>query len=141
MGIQLTVELVIGDDGSIDQDKSETAFQGALLKYRADREMEGTQIAAAVSDLFDQYKGTAVPMPAVCSMTAQKLGAQPENFKVLHDRVADYIRANSQGDAVDDGTKDGTVQRPNSLFVIAKGKGGGVTRRADRPVKAEPATK
>lgn len=131
---QITITLVT-EGGKVDQDKSEAAFRGALLKYVAERETEGTLIEEAVSALFDQYKGAAINMPAVCSMTAQRLNAQPENFKVLSDRVAEYVRANSQETGNE---KEGTlVEHPDSLFIIAKGKGGGVSRRADRPVKTD----
>lgn len=134
MGIQLTTSLVL-EGGKIDQDKSEAAFRGALLKYVAERETEGTLIEEAVDALFTQYKSASINMPAVCSMAAQRLGAQPENFKVLSDRVAEYIRANSQETGSE---KDGNlVQHPDSKFVIAKGKGGGVYVRADRPAKSD----
>lgn len=134
MGIQITTNLVT-EDGKIDQDKSEAAFRSNLLRYVAERETEGTLIAEGVAALFDQYKGAAINMPAVCSMTAQRLGAQPENFKVLSDRVAEYVRANSQETGSE---KEGTLtEHPDSLFVIAKGKGGGVSRRADRVTKTD----
>ena len=131
MGTSLTVQLV-ETDGLIDQDASHAAFTTALSKHIAEREVEQTQIASAVSDLFDQYKGSSINMPALASMTAQKLNAQPENFKVLSERVLDYVRANAQGETA----KDGSVERPESVFVIGKGKGGGCYRRADRPAKA-----
>ena len=131
---QITISLVT-EAGKVNQDKSEAAFRGALLKYIAERETEGTLIEEAVSALFDQYKGAAINMPAVASMTAQRLGAQPENFKVLSDRVAEYVRANSQETGSE---KEGNlVQHPESMFIIAKGKGGGVSRRADRVTKTD----
>lgn len=130
MATSLTVQLV-DTDGHIDQAQSEAAFRSALLKHIAERETEQEQIAEAVSALFDQYKGASINMPAVASMTAQRLNAQPETFKVLSERVLDYVRANSQGET----QEDGTVERPDSLFVIGKGKGGGCYRRADRPAK------
>jgi len=134
MGINLTVTLVT-EDGVINQEKSTEAFRGALLRYVAGRETEDALIQEAVTSLFDQFKGQAIPMPAVCSMTAQKLNAVPENFKILSDRVGDYVRANSQETGSE---KEGNlVEHPDSLFVIAKGKGGGVSRRADRPVKTD----
>lgn len=134
MSISLTVELVT-TDGHIDIEASAQAFRTAALKRQAELETEQGQIAEATSALFDQYKGQAIPMPTVGSMVAQKLNAQPENFKVLSDRVLDYVRANSQGEV-----KDGVAERPDSLFVIGKGKNGGCYRRADRPAKAPAAT-
>lgn len=133
MSITLTVALVLAADGTIDQDQSEQAFHGALVKRTAELETEQVEIAEAVSALFDQYPGASINMPAVASMTAQRLNAQPENFKVLSDRVLDYVRQNAQGDTA----KDGSVERPDSLFVIGKGKGGGCYRRADKPAKTD----
>lgn len=130
--LEITTTLV-ADGGKIDIDASTQAFRTAALKRQAELETEGAEIAQAVEELFDQYRGKAIPMPTVGSMVAQKLNAQPENFKVLSDRVLDYVRANSQTTGSEE---DGTlVQHPDSLFVIGKGKGGGAYRRADAPVK------
>ena len=131
MSISLTVDLVT-QDGHIDIDASTAAFRSAAIKRQAELETEQTEIADAVTALFDQYRGQAIPMPTVGSMVAQKLNAQPENFKVLSDRVLDYVRQNSQGEV-----KDGVAARPDSEFVIGKGKNGGCYRRADRPAKTE----
>jgi hypothetical protein len=128
----LTVDLVLSG-GSIDQAASEQAFRTALSRRIAELETEQGQIADATAELFDQYRGQAIPMPTVGSMVAQKLNAQPENHAVLSERVKGYVRANSQE------TKDAAgnvTQHPDSLFVIGKGKNGGVSRRADRPAKA-----
>jgi hypothetical protein len=121
MSTSLTVTLVLAAGGAIDQDASRAAFNTALSKYIAEREVEQTQIAQATSETFDQYKGASINMPALASMVAQKLNAQPANFKVLSERVLQYVRDNAQGE--------------DSLFVIGKGKGGGCSRRADRPAK------
>lgn len=121
MGTSLSVTLV-ETDGRIDADKSRAAFDTVLSNLIAERDVEVGQIASAVEALFDTYKGKPIAMPALASMAAQKLNAQPENFKTLSERVLDYVRANSKGDS--------------SLFVIGKGKGGGCYRRADAPVKA-----
>src|SRR6185369_726615 len=126
--LEITTTLV-ADGGKIDIDASTQAFRTAALKRQAELETEGAEIAQACEELFDQYRGKAIPMPTVGSMVAQKLNAQPENFKVLSDRVLDYVRANSQTTGSEE---DGTlVQHPDSLFVIGKGKGGGAYRRAD----------
>lgn len=130
MSTSLTVDLVLRD-GHIDQAASEAAFRTALLRTIAEAETQAQQIGEVVSDLFDQYKGAAIGMPALASMAAQKLNAQPENFKVLSDRVLDYVRSNSQTTGSEEAGN--LVEHPNSLFVIAKGKGGGCYRRADRP--------
>ncbi len=132
MTISLTIDLVL-TDGSIDLDASTQAFRSAAVRRQAELETEQEQIAEAVSALYDRFPGQAIGMPAVASMTAQALNAQPENFKVLSDRVLDYVRSNSQETG---SAKEGTlVSHPDSLFVIAKGKNGGCYRRADRPAK------
>ncbi len=130
MSITLTVELVTAG-GHIDQAASERAFSQALVKRMAELETEQEQIAAATTELFDQYLGQAIAMPTLGSLVAQKLNAVPENHAVLSERAKQYVRANSQGKVT-----DGVEERPDSLFVIGKGKNGGVTRRADRPAKA-----
>lgn len=130
MSTSITVELVLSG-GHIDQDASEQAFRSALTRRMAELETEQTEIAAAVTELFDQYRGQPIAMPTLGSLVASKLNAVPENHAVLSERAKDYVRANAQGKVT-----DGTEERPNSLFVIGKGKNGGVSRRADRPAKA-----
>lgn len=116
MSTNLTVELVI-TDGLVDQAASEKAFRTALVKYTAERETELSSIADAVGAVFDAHKGASINMPAVAHYALTGLNAQPENFKTLETRVMEYVRENAKGDS--------------SIFVIAKGKKGGVTRRAD----------
>lgn len=138
MSTSITVDLTV-TDGLVDIDASIATFRTAALKRQAELETEGAEIAQACSELFDQYRGKAIPMPTVGSMVAQKLNAQPENFKVLSDRVLDYVRANSQTTGSEE---DGDlVQHPDSLFVIGKGKGGGCSRRADVVAKPAKGTK
>jgi hypothetical protein len=136
MTISLTVDLVT-QDGHIDIDASTQAFRSAALKRQAELETEGAEIAQAVSDLFDTHQ-KAIAMPVLGSLVAQKLNAQPENFKVLSERALDYVRANSQERKAADGT---VTKYEDSLFVIGKGKNGGCYRRADRPAPAAPAAK
>jgi hypothetical protein len=133
--LDITVTLV-QTDGRIDLDQSTAAFRSAALKRQAELETEKTEIAAAVSAIFDQHYGKSIPMPTLGSMVAQALNAQPENFAVLSERALNYVRENSQGEV-----KDGVEERPNSLFVISKGKGGGCGRRADLPVKPAKGSK
>lgn len=129
----LTITLVRHTDGSIDEAGSTRAFSAALAKHVAERETEVATIAAAVNGVFDRYLGASINMPALASMALQSLNVQPENFKALELRCLEYVRENAQGDKAE----DGTVANPSSTFVIGKGKGGGVTRRCDRPAKAE----
>lgn len=119
MSISLTVQLTeVG--GRIDQAAAQTAFNSALLALIAEREVETEHLARAVGELFDQHMGKPIQMPTLGSMVAQKLNAQPENFKTLSGRACEYVRANADG-------------KGDNLYQIAKGKGGGVKRVSDLP--------
>ncbi len=128
MSISITVDCVL-TDGRINESATLEACRAAVLRTKAERETQESEIASQVEALFDTHLGKAIGMPALGSMVAQKLNAQPENFKALSDRVLDYVRANSQ----ETGPEGARVQHPDSTFVIAKGKNGGCYRRADRP--------
>jgi len=117
MASTLTVTLVRCEDGSVDVAGSEAAFSGALVKYIAERETEGTEIALAVESVFDKLNGARGNMPYVVNQALQALNVQPENHKVLSEKVAEFIRANAQGD--------------EAVYHIGKGKAGGVIRLSD----------
>lgn len=125
--MQTTITITVD---TADQTAAELAFRGAFSRRVAELETEEAQIAEVVSELFDTYRSEPLRMPTLASMACTKLNAQPTNFAVLSERVLNYVRANSQGKAL----ADGTVERPDSLFVISKGKNGGAARRADLPV-------
>lgn len=131
MATLLTLALVLGSDGKVDKAATLASCDSAIDKYVAQRETEQATIAECVGAIFDQYKGATLNMPFVQNEACRRLNASPANFKVLQDLAADYVRENSQGAK----KEDGTVERPDSLFLITKGKGGGVTRRADAPAK------
>lgn len=130
MSTTLTVALVRGDDGSIDESASLDAFQDALATHIAERELEQGTISKAVSAVFDSHKGTRCNMPYVVSQALVALNAQPANYKVLTERVQAYIRENA-----------GEERSSGKLFKIGKGKGGGVTRWSDTPEKPAAETK
>ena len=136
MNIMLSIALVRGVDGSIDQDACLAGCKTAITKYVAERETEEATIALAVNDLFDEHKGARLNMPYVQNEALRRLNVQPENFKTLSERVAQYVRDHAQGEKAE----DGSFERPDSLFLINKGKGGGVARRADLPVKTDEKT-
>ncbi len=131
MNQYLTVELVT-TDGQIDLAESEVSFHTALVKRIAEQGVELDRIQVALDELFTENLGKSIAMPTVGSLVANKLGAVYENFQTLSTRTQEYVRANSQG-KVDKATK--VAERPNSIFVVSKGVGGGVSRRADIPVK------
>ena len=102
-----------GTDGSIDVAASANAYAKALTEWSALNEIPAEQITEAVNSVLDLHPGR-IPMPALLSITVQQLGATPENFKVLSDRVHAYV----------------TGQTKAGLLFVIKGKGGGVSRSA-----------
>jgi hypothetical protein len=103
--------------GSVDVAASADAYAAALTKWVSENELPVDSIANAVNTVLDRYAGQRISMPALLSMAAQELGATPETFKVLSNRVHSYVKGQT------------TAER---LFVI-KGSGGGVSR--ERPAK------
>lgn len=124
----LLIALVLGSDGKTDKAATLASCGDAIDLYTAERETEEATIADAVGALFDEHKGAALNMPYVCNEACRSLNVQPANFKALTERVAEYVREHAQGEKVGE-----TWERPESEFVISKGKGGGVRRRADIP--------
>lgn len=126
----LNITLVNGNDGSVDVDASLTVAEDTIRAYAASQRADEETIQAALDQVFDSRPGVKMNMPFVINQTLTLMGVseQPTNYKVLNDRVHAYISANSQG-KTDKETK--LVERPESRFVIGKGKGGGVGRRAD----------
>lgn len=131
MNIVIASYAVRSSNGSIDHDSTLAKFAGDLLAFEAMQEAESANIGAAVHALFDKFKGARLNMPFVTGEVLRALNATPDNYKALTEKVQGFVRRESQGEVFD----DGTVERPNSTFVIGKGKGGGVARRADLPRK------
>lgn len=111
-------DFIVRNNGSIDLEASRAKFTAALELYTAERETEDASVADAVNAVFDQYKGAAVNLPALKSLALGKLNATHAQFALLSDRVGNYVKANP------------------SLFEVKKGKGGGVSRLADKPAPA-----
>jgi len=124
MATSITTELVLDSDGRIDSDATEAVFHSALVTRIAERELEQGMIAEKVLELFEQFKGSRINLPAIASMVAQKLNAQPANFKVISERVANYVRENADGKGA-------------ALFTKVKGPKGGVGLVADQPATVE----
>lgn len=106
-----------GTDGSVDVQASAQAYAKALTEWCAENEIPADQIAGAVNAVLDRHPGQNIPMPALLSEASQILGATPQTFKVLSDRVHAFVTGQSKAE---------------QLFVT-KGKGGGVSR--ERPAK------
>ena len=129
LDIKMDISKMVGRAaGKIDRQASFVAFQTALDIFEAEEATENGVIADAVNAAFDKYPGASQNMDALISGTTTYMNATPGNFKVLSERIRKYVQINSQGE------KDKTteqVQNPDSLFLISKGKGGGVKRRSD----------
>jgi hypothetical protein len=117
MSDTLTVSLVRGNDGSIDTKASADAFSSALKARIAASESETTEIASAVSAVYDQYKGSWMTLPYLTSCVLTKLNAQPENSSALSKRIGEYVRNSSKGES--------------ATLTMKKGVGGGFARSAD----------
>lgn len=113
---------VVRNAGQVDIEATVEKFRGELSSYLAQYETEQASIADAVHSVFDKHLGTTLTMPVLSTYSLNELNAQPENYTALNDRVLDYVRQNAEGDS--------------SIFVISKGKGGGVKRRVDIPAPA-----
>lgn len=117
---------VVRTNGSINTQATLEKFQADLVKFEQEKEAQLASIGKAIHALFDQYRGARLNTPFVTGEVLRRLDVQPESYKSLSDKVQEYLHLHSQGKV-----EDGVAERPNSLFVISKGKGGGVGRRAD----------
>lgn len=133
MSSKMQVKLVHKADGSVDIPASVAKFEMDLEVFIAQNAADEEMVAACVNAVFDQYKGASIQVPAVCTFALREMNANPANFKVLQERISDYLDTHNQGD-----TKDGVQEFPNSLFVIGRGRGGGVKRRCDQPGYVAP---
>jgi hypothetical protein len=111
------VDFIVRVNGSIDQEATLNKFSAALAEYKAKRETEDVDISNAVNQVFDKYRGASINLPALSNLACATLKVSPEAHASMTKRVADFVRANAgEGGA----------------FEIRKGKGGGVSRRADK---------
>lgn len=136
MAKQITVTLVFDTDGNVNVEASREAFEAEMDLYLSDE----NEIAEAVNAVFSQYKGATINMPALAGFAMQRLKMTPSNFATLEERIGDYVRENADRHEKKDKetgviTQVAEPQRTR-LFSIAKGKGGGVKRWSDIPVKA-----
>jgi hypothetical protein len=129
MNINLSTYAVRDAAGNVNMESTVEKFSADLETFVAARETESEVISNAVNAVFDDLNGTRANVPYIVSMSLQKLNVaqHPAQFKTLSERVHSYLTANSQGK-----TTNGVEERPNSLFIIGRGRGnGGVQRRAD----------
>ncbi len=119
----------VRENGNISLERSLEAAEAALVKYIAETETQESVLADAVNAVFDQFPGKPMAMPTLVSLAVAHLNGQPENFKVLSEKVAQYVRDHSQGKNLAEKGKTPVWENPGSLFIVAKGYGGGVSRR------------
>lgn len=126
----LIITLINDDNGQVDVQATMAAAEDQITTYKANRELEQDSILNALNAVFEAHPGVNMNMPFVITEALRTLNvaASPANYQTLHDAVHEYIQANSQG-KTDKLTK--LVERPESYFVIGKGKGNGLRRRAD----------
>lgn len=113
MNINIAQYTVRNADGGIDHEATLSKFAGDLLRFEAERELEASTIGAAIHALFDRHLSKRLATPFVVGEALKALNAQPENYKVMMEKVQDYIRTSPE-------------------FHTGKGKGGGVARLRDR---------
>ena len=117
MNIDINSYSVRFSDGSIDHDATCEKFASDLLRFEELKDAENQVLAGHVHALFEQFKGARLNMPYLTGEILRRLNATPENYKTLSDKIQNWVRANSEGE--------------NAAFIISRGKGGGVARRAD----------
>lgn len=110
--------------GGIDHEATLAKFAGDLLAFEVEQEAEQSTIGTAVHALFDQFKGARLNLPFLTGEVLRRLNATPDNYRSLTEKVQGFVRSRSQEETGE-----------TSVFVIGKGKGGGVARRADLPAK------
>jgi len=118
--INLNTYVVRAGNGSIDLDATCAKFAKDLLAFQAEMETENEAVGAAVNAVFDQFPGARINMPALVNYSLQRLNVQPENFRILSEKVQNYVRDRAG------------ARESGALFHIGKGKGGGVSRWSDQ---------
>ena len=131
MNINLNKYAVIGSNGSIDMQATINKFSADLDTYDQKHGAQMESIGNAVNAVFDQYKGARLNTAFIQGEVVRRMNIEPQNYKSVCDKVQEYLHLHSQGKA----RQDGSVERPNSLYLINKGKGGGVGRRSDMKSK------
>lgn len=114
-------------NGLVDEDASFAVAKEAIQAYKLEQEKGLKEIAETMMAIFEQYKKAAVNVPFLTSEVCRRLGVSPGNFKEITEKVEMFLKNNSQGKTLE----DGSVEHPNSLYVITRGKSGGVRLRSD----------
>lgn len=107
---------VRNDKGEVDTEATVAKFRSDLISHLASQRDQDNKIAVAVHAVFDQYKGARINLPALTNFTLTKLEANASNYPELTNAIRDYVKSNAS---------------EGGLFLINKGKGGGVIRLSD----------
>jgi hypothetical protein len=97
-------------DGTVNIDATVEKFRENLIAWSEKRDAAMTNIAIAVSNIFDKYKGKTLTMPTLKTLVIGENGTEPDDIQEAFDLTEEYVKS-----------------RP-TRFLIAKGRGGGVSR-------------
>lgn len=100
--------------GMVDVAASTAAYAEALTAWVAENEADTQRLTDVVNAVFDRFPGKTLPMPALLSLVVTELGATPAQYKAVTDRAHAHVRC---------------MAGEGGTLVIAKGKGGGVSRK------------
>lgn len=136
----LSLTLVTLTDGSLDDTANVLAFEKAYDAYKVETESFDEEVSAAVHAQFDQYRGASQNMPALIHGALNRLDVG-QNYQLMHDKVQNFIRQNSDRAEKKDKKTGEILQvaeaKRTRAFGIAKGKNGGCRRWSDVPVGNE----
>lgn len=127
MNINLNKYVVINNNGTINVQATLNKFSEDLQMYDHKYEAQMESIGNAVNDIFDQYIGARLNTAFIQGEVVRRMNIAPQNYNNICDKVQEYLHIHSQGKT----DENGNVERPNSYYLINKGKGGGVARRHD----------
>lgn len=135
----LSTYVIRNADGKVDFNATVNKFAERLVVFEAALITEEAAIAEAVIKVFDNMlpRGMAHNLDTIAYLSATELNANAGNFKILSDRIKNWVRANSDQHkklAEDGKTVLADAEKPRTrMFAINKGKGGGVKRWSDFP--------
>ena len=103
--------------GRIDLPRTLEALQVELVASKDSEYEVECRIGSTVDDIFYRHYSVTLPMEAFAAEVAQNLNVQPAEYASTIKQIKAYVKL-----------------RP-STYTIAKGKGGGIFKNADRPTE------
>jgi hypothetical protein len=116
MNTTITIN-VVETNGTIDQSAMEKDFMAQMHALKTE------QVAGAVACIFDGFRGKRINLPDLSMMVLMKLQLTPSEYASWRPVADSYVRAHCKGE--------------ESLFVMGKGREGGVARRSDLKVTVQ----